>query len=219
MKLLCLSDLHGANRNLSAASRIFKEADAVFLTGDITNFGDDLHASQIIEKISKHTRRVFAIAGNCDPHPVRSFLRDSGVSVEQHIRLYEGIQFGGVGGSLPCPGRTPNEMTDAIFKNHLDQLAQQIDPSKPFVFLVHQPPKNTALDKTITGAHVGSLAVRNFIVSQNPIITCCGHIHENRGVDSLEGIPMVNPGAFKDGYYAWIVVENNAVAAIDMKSL
>ena len=51
-----------------------------------------------------------------------------------------------------------------------------------FIFVCHAPPKNTALDLTQSGLHVGSLAVRRFIErwsgTRRLILSLHGHIHE-----------------------------------------
>jgi len=72
-----------------------------------------------------------------------------------------------------------------------DDIAQLTDDDSmtDAVFLFHAPPYQTALDraaldgKTIEGVpldlHVGSIAVRRFIESRQPLLTLHGHIHES----------------------------------------
>ncbi len=58
-------------------------------------------------------------------------------------------------------------------------LAQDIfvkDPRKT-IYVVHTPPDNTHLDRT-SSAHVGSMALRDFIQRHQPYLTLHGHIHE-----------------------------------------
>jgi Icc-related predicted phosphoesterase len=49
---------------------------------------------------------------------------------------------------------------------------------KEFVFVSHGPPYNTRLDITWHGVHVGSVAIKNFIMRCQPLISLHGHIHE-----------------------------------------
>jgi Icc-related predicted phosphoesterase len=47
-----------------------------------------------------------------------------------------------------------------------------------FIFVSHGPPYNTLLDITWHGLHVGSTAIRQFIMRCQPLISLHGHIHE-----------------------------------------
>ncbi|MBI2583739.1 MAG: metallophosphoesterase [Candidatus Aenigmarchaeota archaeon] len=56
-------------------------------------------------------------------------------------------------------------------------LAKLSEPAKT-VYMMHSPPFNTNLDMISSRAHVGSVAIRNFIEKNQPLITLHGHIHE-----------------------------------------
>jgi Icc-related predicted phosphoesterase len=81
-----------------------------------------------------------------------------------------------------------NEVRHGTIQADLDQLAGQADLSQA-VFLFHSPPHQTALDRAaldgrlIDGVpldlHVGSIAIRRFILARQPRITLHGHIHES----------------------------------------
>ena len=66
----------------------------------------------------------------------------------------------------------------------------------------HNPPKDTNLDRTDSGAHVGSAGIRKFIEDCQPLLVVSGHIHESRGVDKIGRTRLVNPGALAEGFYA-----------------
>lgn len=80
------------------------------------------------------------------------------------------------------------EKKHTTIKGDLDKLAAEDDLSKA-VFLFHSPPHKTRLDraamdgKTVEGVpldvHVGSIAIRRFIESRQPMLTLHGHIHES----------------------------------------
>jgi len=80
------------------------------------------------------------------------------------------------------------EKRNSTIKNDLFLLAGDV-PLEKAVFLFHSPPYRTnldlcALDKTkIDGvpldAHVGSIAISNFIETRQPLLTLHGHIHES----------------------------------------
>jgi Icc-related predicted phosphoesterase len=82
----------------------------------------------------------------------------------------------------------PNVTRYATIKEDLDRLAGE-GPLDRAVFLFHTPPHDTALDrapldgKLFEGVpldvNVGSIAVRRFIESHQPLLTLHGHIHES----------------------------------------
>lgn len=72
-------------------------------------------------------------------------------------------------------------------EDDLDEISNRLHAPEwegmRFVFVSHCPPRNTALDRTSRGAHVGSLAVRRFIErwveTGRLIVSLHGHIHES----------------------------------------
>jgi Icc-related predicted phosphoesterase len=73
-------------------------------------------------------------------------------------------------------------------QNDLEKLVQETDLSRT-ILLFHTPPYNTGLDRAALDGqkfdyvdldvHVGSIAVRRFIESRQPLLTLHGHIHES----------------------------------------
>ena len=73
-------------------------------------------------------------------------------------------------------------------QNDLQQLTQEDSLSRA-IFLFHTPPYKTGLDRAALDGkkvdyvdldvHVGSIAVRRFIESRQPLLTLHGHIHES----------------------------------------
>jgi len=59
-------------------------------------------------------------------------------------------------------------------------------------------------DLAFNGQHVGSRSIRFFIEKFHPMICFSGHIHEARGIDSIAGTKVVNPGPFREGGYAYV---------------
>ncbi|MBZ5640356.1 MAG: metallophosphoesterase [Acidobacteriia bacterium] len=76
----------------------------------------------------------------------------------------------------------------ATIREDLDLLAGDADLSRA-VFLVHAPPYRTLLDRAALDGrmvdhapldvHVGSIALRRFIESRQPLLTLHGHVHES----------------------------------------
>jgi uncharacterized protein len=83
---------------------------------------------------------------------------------------------------------TKSTLKHQTIQDDLQKLAQDNDLSRA-VFLFHTPPYNTGLDRAALDgkkvnyveldAHVGSIAVRRFIESRQPLLTLHGHIHES----------------------------------------
>ena len=185
MRIVALTDIHG---NASAIERLaapLAAADLVLLTGDLTHFGGADDAARVIAAVREHNRHVLAVAGNCDQPDVAEWLVLEGISLHARHEVIEGVAFLGVGGSLPAPGRTPNEFSDAELGGFLDAAAEGLGDEVPCILVSHQPPADTALDMISGGRHVGSASVRRFIERRRPLVCFTGHIHEAAGTDSL----------------------------------
>lgn len=82
----------------------------------------------------------------------------------------------------------PNVIKYGTIKDDLDRIAGDA-PLEKAVFVIHSPPHETNLDRVATDGkeidgvpldlHVGSIAVRRFIESRQPLLTLHGHIHES----------------------------------------
>ncbi len=130
--------------------------------------------------------------------------------------LIDGVNFLGVGGSLPCPGMTPNEFSDGDFEGFLAEAASDLRPDAPVILVSHQPPRNTVTDLAGIGRHVGSISVRAFIETVQPLVCFTGHIHEGRGMDCIGRTKVVNPGPLWTGSYAYARVRGK-VAEVEIR--
>lgn len=87
--------------------------------------------------------------------------------------------------STPVPKAVLKHET---IQNDLQNLVQATDLSRA-ILLFHTPPYNTGLDRAALDGkridhvdldvHVGSIAVRRFIESKQPLLTLHGHVHES----------------------------------------
>jgi len=212
MKLLLLADLHDRTIPLAAIAAELAAADAVLLAGDLTHFGGARAAEGVVAAVRRHNPRLYAVAGNCDQPDVEDYLIAEGISLHRrHAVLGKAapgqIILAGVGGSLPSPaGHAPNEMDEADLADALEAAVEgaPAPAGAPLVLVSHQPPYDTVADLARIGRHVGSCAVRAFIERRQPLVCGTGHIHESRGVGWLGLTLIVSPGAFRDGYYAWL---------------
>lgn len=203
MVIVAITDLHGRAQNLASLSAHLARADVVVLSGDLTHFGHAADAEPIIEAVRTCNPNVLAVAGNCDHPDVAAYLADEGISLHARHVVRDGAAFLGLGGSLPCPGRTPNEYGEEELAALLAQAADGLGRDLPWVLVAHQPPRDTELDRVGGGAHVGSGAVRDFIAEFQPAVCFTGHIHEAAGTDAIGTTKIANPGPLRHGHFAY----------------
>lgn len=201
-----LADIHGDIEAIEKVGPDLRQAHAVLLVGDITHFGKAKEAAAIVEAVARYNPRILAIPGNCDYPEVSEYLAKRGVSLEGRRMIIDGVGFIGVGGSLPCPGNTPNEVSEKQLEEALHATADRLAPGQPMVLVSHQPPYKTGTDMVAGGKHVGSKSVRAFIKDRQPLLCFTGHIHESVAIDTLGRSQVINPGPLRDGKYAWAML-------------
>ena len=201
MIIAALTDLHGDVSGLRKIADDLATADVVVITGDLTHFGRRREAARVVEAVREINPNVLAVPGNCDYPEVSAFLTDEAINLDCALKTIDGVRFIGIGGSLPCPGTTPNETTDEEMKIRLDTLGRSLDPDGPLVVAAHQPPYGTEADLLGSGVHVGSRSLRAFIEEHSPLVCFTGHIHEGRTIDAVGTTKVVNPGPFGYGHY------------------
>ena len=216
MKLLLISDLHGNVELIDKLKTKICNTHVVVFAGDITNFGDQEAADDIINKVLSLNKNVICVTGNCDFPAVEKNLLSRNLSVHTCSQVNSGFVYCGFGGSLLCPGKTPNVFSEAeITKGLQSAISGLQDPDKT-IFVVHHPPYNTLCDKLTSGEHAGSHSVRKAIEDFQPRLCLTGHIHEASGVDRIGVTKIVNPGSGREGNYAEINIDNSNVQ-IDLK--
>lgn len=208
MIIVGLTDLHGSTARLAAISGQLTAADLVIISGDLTHFGGAADAQRIIEEVQTYNQHILAVPGNCDTPQVGEFLTKRQINLDRKCTSVDDITFVGIGGSLPCPGHTPNEADEDRFAAALEKLACDLNSDKLDVFVTHQPPYGTALDLAGHARHVGSKSVRDFITKTQPMLCLCGHIHEARGADTIGKTKILNPGPLRYGCYVYAEIHD-----------
>jgi Icc-related predicted phosphoesterase len=104
----------------------------------------------------------------------------------------------------------PGEVRNATIKDDLDRLAGDGDLDKA-VFLFHTPPYGTDLDRAALDGkriehvpldpHLGSIAVRRFIESRQPLLTLHGHVHESSRLTGAWGARLGKTFAFSAAHH------------------
>jgi Icc-related predicted phosphoesterase len=217
MKIVALPDLHGSIAQLSLIRDVLAASDLVLLVGDLTNNGSAADAAQIVDGIKQSNSSVLAIPGNWDGPDVHAYLTETGINIHRRHITRDGIAFTGLGASLASPSHAPNEISEEEFAALFAELASGLERTALQILVCHQPPVDTLNDKTWTGLHVGSKAVREFIEKTQPAICFTGHIHEALGVDAIGFTRTINPGPLWQGRYAYAEVTHLGVLTLEIR--
>mgnify|MGYP003305331813 CR=1 FL=1 len=113
----------------------------------------------------------------------------------------------GLGGSNITIFGTPFELEE----EEIDGMLRPI--SKPGMILMTHAPSYDILDHIPNGMSVGSPAIAKIAAEFKPVLALSGHIHEDVGAIRKDGTLYVNPGPAKDGYCAFVTVENGVAEA------
>lgn len=219
MRLLCITDIHGdRERYRTILDREANQVDVIVLGGDITNFGTPRDADWFIATARQTGKPIVAVAGNCDSAQIDKYLADEGVSVSGYGRIIDSVGFFGVS-AAPIWHGTMYEFTEDEIGTLLEAGAAQVAQTHRKVVVSHAPPRDTAVDRVRSGAHVGSTAVREFVEKTQPDLVISGHIHEARGTDQVGKTIVVNCGPAFHGYYAVAALPPDTAPIVELKEV
>ncbi|EPR41415.1 Calcineurin-like phosphoesterase superfamily domain containing protein [Desulfovibrio sp. X2] len=204
-------DVHGQTANAARIPGI-AEAAGVIVSGDLSNLGGKAEAEAVLAAVRAANPTVYAQIGNMDRAAADEALSAAGANIHRKaVELPGGAWLMGAGWSTTTPFGTPSEIDDATLGAWLEETWAKVgDPSR-LILVCHTPPLDTAVDVVGSGAHVGSAAVRDFILRREPAVCLTGHIHESAAEDSLGRTRVVNPGMLADGGYALIRVRPESI--------
>lgn len=212
MRIIAFGDIHMDAGNAADIPTI-ESADYLIITGDITNYGSNLDAEAVLNRLMAVNKSILAVAGNLDQPDVAGYLEDLQISLHARGIMAEGLGIMGLGGSNYTPFNTPYEFSEEELAAFLASGYAQIRDVDNFILVSHAPPVKTSTDRLVNGKHVGSAAVRTFIEEKQPLLCLTGHIHESRAQDYLGRTLVLNPGMLKDGGYVEVLFENNKISA------
>jgi Icc-related predicted phosphoesterase len=211
MRVLAFSDLHGSVEIVERVLALERSFDLVILAGDITTVGTPSEVEKAIRRVEAFGKPVLAVAGNMDPLALERKLVQLGVSIDSRGVVMGEAGFFGVSAAPVSPMHTPNELSEREIMDRAEAGWRGVAAARWKIFVPHASPRDTLLDLTHGGKHVGSTAVREFIRRRKPDATICGHIHEARGIDQVDGLPVVNCGPAGKGFYAVMTIGENIV--------
>ncbi|HXV77017.1 MAG TPA: metallophosphoesterase [Candidatus Polarisedimenticolaceae bacterium] len=139
---------------------------------------------------------VLFVPGNHDlPDPDPAAV---GTNCDGSVVDCAGLRVGGLGGAGPARFGFPYEWGERDASAALAALSaagERID-----LLVCHAPPHGSTLDRIHRGEHVGSRAVREWVVAARPRLAVFGHIHEAWGLERLDGVPCLNAGALGEPF-------------------
>jgi len=221
MKVLVLADNHNDLENMFEFLDKLKnyEFDIIVYAGDFTDVGlpkgfsqEDI-AKLLIEELMTLKKPIIAVPGNNDNLNVIKLIEKEGISIHGKGKIINDIGFYGFGGAK-TPFNTSYEPSDEELKKGLERAFIEVMNTKIKFQVTHNPPLNTKIDQTLTGTHVGSQIIRNFIEKHQPIVSVSAHIHEARGIDYLNKTLLVNPGRFAEGHFVIVSVREGFAEAL-----
>jgi uncharacterized protein len=232
MKVLIVSDGHGAIEMLDRLEPVAKDADFILYGGDFAEFGKIETGKPFLERLTALHDRIFAVSGNCDDGNFKELLEDYDISIEGSLSYFSGLMFSGSGGGSKFTGTTPNERTDEELVSDLHLVAESAEGAEAdesalwdnLVIITHNPPANTKCDMIPGGVHVGSPLIKAFIEKHKPLLAVCGHIHESAAIDMVGPTTLVNPGSLAEGKYAIAEISGGgklpfAISSIALRAL
>lgn len=213
MKILVIADIHGDFESLSnVLAELKNDFDVLVCPGDFTDVGLSLAGFSredmlqiMLDELLSCGKPVFALPGNHDPPEVHKIFDEYGVNLHGRGKIIDGVGFFGFGGAK-TPFGTPFEPSEEETANGLKKALDAVVGANKKIMITHNPPKNTKLDRVLSGSHVGSQAIRDFILKNKPDVAISAHIHEARGTDVLGSTQLIYPGAVTDGWAGIISV-------------
>ncbi len=210
VRILVVSDIHDKYENVKKLKNISR--DLTIVLGDFVEFGKPEISTvrRILEELGSQGETLY-VPGNCDP---REATKDLGIAntsnIHMRYRVLGDYVLVGYGGSNPTPFNTPLEIPEDVIEREFESIIKEaLGTGKKLIFICHAPPKDTAIDKIVSGAHVGSKAIRDLVEKYRPILGLHGHIHEAIGMERLGDSIVFNPGPLAWGRYAILEIEGD----------
>ena len=206
MKFLVITDLHQNEPAVDWINDLAIKNDvrAILFLGDVTDMGTCEDGRKILTKFKKET---YFIPGNCDPKDISE--KNSDIIKDVHGKAFEidGIRFAAFGGSNPTIFNTPCEYDEDVITTKLEAIS-----SNGMILMTHAPSYGI-LDHIPNGMSVGSKAILGIVKKYRPIVALSGHIHEDVGMQTIDGTLFINPGPARDGHAVLLETDGKTASA------
>jgi Icc-related predicted phosphoesterase len=181
------------------------------------------------ERLAGTGIRCFVAPGNDDYWEIDDALRGSEVVefVEgRRVRLDDDHEMITTGYSNRTPWDSPRELDEADLRALIDRMFAEVEDPAGLVCVFHPPPEGTELDQApaideefrvqiengeTRMIHVGSTAVRDFILERRPLLGLHGHVHDSRAAQQVGRTLCLNPGSqYSEGVLMGAIVRLSA---------
>jgi Icc-related predicted phosphoesterase len=219
MKILIIADIHGHFDSVSDKLENINTSgfDLMLCPGDLTDmfnsppgFSQMDVAEMLLQKLLAVKLPLYCVPGNNDPYETVDLFKEYGTNLHSTVRSLKGMKFMGFGGA-ETPFSSAFEPNEEEIAAGLERMGSDVKNNN-FVLVVHNPPKGTKVDKTSDGKHVGSQAIREFIMKKQPLLAISAHIHESFAIDTIEKTTLFYPGPFYEGYYGVAEIKGEKVS-------
>ena len=208
LRIFAFTDFHGNQEAFQKApERVAKEKpDLVLVAGDVTNY-DAERAKQLLSELGEGRSPIYFVPGNMDNVELKDWSGGTNVHGLHGRREYAAnLVLIGLGGSPRGAFSTPFELSEQEAGELLDG-AMKSHHDENLILVSHCPPRDTTIDRTSSGEHIGSITVRKFVERNQPIAVISGHVHEAQGTDTIGSSVVVNTGPAKNGNFAIINID------------
>ena len=211
MRIYAVADIHGKPSRIECIQNNVVEykPDVLVVAGDITTFRG---GREVIKQLDELGLPVLAVRGNTDLPGIHGLLNNFSNTLCLHLKehIIEGIQFVGIGGTIPLPFRSQiGFWEDRVLK----KLSRLVDQKS--VVVAHPPPWGV-LDKAFNRFHAGSKGLYRFTRKYQPRLLLCGHIHENAGTATISNTIVVNCNIARENSGAIIEMTGNRTPIVQM---
>jgi len=182
-RILAFSDLHHRDDLVGPILEAAREVDLVVGAGDFCNMRLGLRT--VMDWFAPIAGKCVFVPGNAES---AEELRAATTATVLHGAgaVQAGLKVWGMGYGVPVTpfGDWSCDLSEDQAAGMLAEMGQ-ID-----LLVTHSPPKGVA-DVTSRGASVGSVAIREAIMSQVPRLAVCGHVHDSWGARGWIGATEV----------------------------
>jgi len=165
------------------------------------------------ERLRDSGIKCFISPGNDDRWEIDSALNKSDVIINSEERVVEvdrDHEMITLGLTNHTPWKSPREFDEEVLAERVDKMAAGVKKMENCVFNLHCPPYGTVIDLApkldgtlkpmlsggqVVMASAGSTAVRDAIKKYQPLVGLHGHIHESKGVATIDRTKCFNPGS------------------------
>ena len=202
---------------------------------------------EILEQLDSFGVPVYIVPGNWDwtkdedsdwdflkQDSYRMLIRDLSNIIDIHHRIVDIENYQIIGHGVSSGPEYPQYKEDLErlkpkeiakmereYKRDLKKVASLFEEaSKPVIFLSHNVPFNTPLDKIINkdsprhGYHYSSLIVREMIEKYQPLVCIGGHMHEHFGKCKIGNTTCINSG-FGSYVNVWLELSEDKIKRLE----